>query len=60
MWKEISSAAIAEAFIIQYRVMEEVIKRKGETSWQVGGAGHYGVRKEYMETETGMMKKPVH
>jgi len=60
VWKEISSAAIAEAFIIQYRVMEEVIKRKGETSWQAGGAGHYGVRKEYMETETGMMKKPVH
>ena len=60
MWKEISSAAIAEAFILQYRVMEEVIQRKGETSWQAGDTGHYDVRKDYMETETGMMKKPVH
>jgi hypothetical protein len=40
--------------------MEEVIKQKGETSWQAGGAGHYGVRKDYTETDTGTMKKPVH
>ncbi len=31
-----------------------------ETSWQAGSAGHYDVRKDYMETETGMVKKPVH
>ena len=60
VWREISSAAIAEAFILQYHVMEEVISRKGETSWQAGGAGHYDLRKDYMETETGIIKKPVH
>ena len=60
VWREISSAAIAEAFILQHRVMEEVIRRKGDTAWQAGGPGHYGVRKDYTATDTGMMKKPVH
>ena len=56
IWKGISSAMIARSFILAYRIVEKIIETKGETDWLKNGAPHCNVRKDYFDTDRGVMQ----
>ncbi len=57
IWKgSITSAMIARAFILAYRIMGKIIETKGDTDWLKDGAPHCNVRKDYFDTDRGVMK----
>ena len=56
IWKGISSAMIARAFLLAYRIMGKIIETKGDTEWLKNGAPHCNVRRDYYDTERGVKK----
>ena len=47
---------IARAFLLAYRIMGKIIKTKGETDWLKNGAPHCNVRRDYFDTDRGVMQ----
>jgi len=56
IWKGITSAMIARAFILAYRIMRQIIQTKGETEWLRNGTPHCHVRRDFVDTDKGVMK----
>jgi hypothetical protein len=56
-WNETSSAEVARAFILAYRVMRLIIQENGNNSWLSHGTPHWNVRKDYNDTSTGVVPK---
>jgi hypothetical protein len=56
IWKGISSAMIARAFLLAYRIMGKIIETKGDTDWLKNGAPHCNVRRDYFDTDRGVLK----
>ena len=54
IWKGISSAMIARAFLLAYRIMGKIIETKGDTDWLKNGAPHCNVRRDYYDTDRGV------
>ena len=51
-----TSAMIARAFILAYRIMKRIIETKGETEWLKNGTPHCHVRRDFFDTDKGVMK----
>jgi hypothetical protein len=56
IWKGLSSAMIARAFLLAYRIAK-IIETKGDTDWLKNGAPHCNVRRDYYDTDRGV--KPM-
>ena len=56
IWNGLTSAMIARAFILAYRIMGKIIETKGDTNWLKDGAPHCNVRRDYQDTDRGVMK----
>jgi hypothetical protein len=47
---------VARAFLLAYRIMGKIIETKGDTDWLRNGAPHCHVRRDYVDTDRGVMK----
>ncbi len=56
IWNGLTSAIIARAFILAYRIMGKIIETKGDTNWLKDGAPHCNVRRDYQDTDRSVMK----
>ena len=56
IWKGITSSMVARAFLLAYRIMGKIIETKGDTDWLRNGAPHCHVRRDYVDTDRGVMK----
>ena len=56
IWNGISSAMIARAFILAYRIMGKIIETKGDTDWLANGTPHCHVRKDFFDTDRGVKR----
>jgi hypothetical protein len=56
IWKGITSAMIARAFILAYRIMTKIVETNGDTEWLKNGTPHCHVRRDYLDTDRGVMK----
>ncbi len=58
IWQGISSAMIARAFLLAYRIMRKIIETNGDADWLTNGAPHCNVRRDYYDTDRdrGVMK----
>jgi hypothetical protein len=56
IWKGVTSAMIARAFILAYRIMGNIVETKGETEWLKNGTPHCHVRRDYYDTVRGVIK----
>jgi hypothetical protein len=56
IWKGITSAMIARAFILAYRIMTKIVETNGGTEWLKNGTPHCHVRRDYLDTDRGVMK----
>ncbi len=56
IWKEITSAMVARAFILAYRIMGKIITTKGDTDWLRNGSPHCQVRRDYFDTDRGVKR----
>ena len=57
IWKGISSSMIARSFLLAYRIMRKIIETKGDTDWLKNGAPHCHVRRDFFDTDRGVMNK---
>ncbi len=55
-WNGISSSMVARAFLLAYRITGKVIETNGDTDWLRNGAPHCHVRRDYIDTDRGVMK----
>ncbi len=56
IWKGITSAMIPRAFILAYRIMSKIVETKGDTEWLRNGTPHCHVRRDFLDTDRGVMK----
>ena len=56
IWQGISSAMIARAFLLAYRIMRKITQTNGDTDWLKNGAPHCNVRRDYYDTDKGVKK----
>ena len=56
IWKGITSSMVARAFLLAYRIMGKIVETKGDTDWLRNGAPHCHVRRDYVDTDRGVMK----
>ncbi len=56
VWNGITSAMIARAFILAYRIMKKIIDTKGDTEWLRHGTPHCNVRRDFLDCDKGVMK----
>ncbi len=56
IWQKITSAMIARAFILAYRIMGKLITTKGDTDWLKNGSAHCQVRRDYYDTDRGVKR----
>ena len=56
IWKGMTSAMIARAFILAFRVMAKIIETKGDTDWLKNGTPHCHVRRDYFDTDRGVTR----
>ena len=56
IWHGITSAMIARAFILAYRIMGKIVQTKGDTDWLRNGTPHCQVRKDYFDTDRGVTR----
>jgi hypothetical protein len=47
---------VARAFLLAYRIMAKIIETKGDTEWLRNGAPHCHIRRDYVDTDRGVMK----
>jgi hypothetical protein len=57
VWTETSSSEVARAFVLAYRVMEIIIAERGNNGFLSHGTPHCIVRKDYIDTPTGIRRK---
>jgi hypothetical protein len=57
VWNETSSAEMARAFVLAYRVMEVIIQGDGNNNFLAHGTPHCNVRRDYRDTPTGITTK---
>ena len=57
VWSETSSAEVARAFVLAFRVMRLIIEEEGNNSWLAHGTPHCNVRQDYKDTTTGIVPK---
>jgi hypothetical protein len=56
IWQGITSAMIARAFILAYRIMGKIITTKGDTDGLKNGSAHCHVRRDYFDTDRGVKR----
>ncbi len=56
IWQTITSAMIARAFILAYRIMGKLTTTKGDTDWLKNGSAHCQVRRDYYDTDRGVKR----
>jgi hypothetical protein len=56
IWNGITSAMIARAFILAYRIMGKIVETKGDTDWLRHGTPHCQVRRDFFDTDRGVTK----
>ena len=47
---------IARAFILAYRIMAKLVETKGDTEWLKNGTPHCDVRRDYFDSDKGVLK----
>ena len=57
VWNKTSSADIACAFVLAYRVLGQIIAEDGNNQWLAMGTPHCNVRKDFLDTTTGIRRK---
>jgi hypothetical protein len=57
VWHETSSAEVARAFVLAYRIMEIIIAENGNNSFLAHVTPHCNVRRDYHDTSTGIANK---
>ena len=57
VWNKTSSADIARAFVLAYRVLGQIIAENGNNQWLAMGTPHCNVRKDFIDTPTGIRRK---
>ncbi len=55
IWNGITSAMIARAFILAYRIMRKIIETKGDTKWLKNGTLHCHVRRDFIDSDKGFL-----
>ena len=56
VWNETSSAEVARAFVLAYRVMRLIIEENGNNSWLSHGTPHCNVRRDFVDTDLGVRR----
>jgi hypothetical protein len=56
IWSGVTSAMIARAFILAYRIMGQIVETNGETEWLKHGTPHCHVRRDFHDTDRGVLK----
>ena len=58
VWRALPNFKIASGYIQAHRIAAEVVKSRGDNKFLgVGGNIHSGVRKDFTETATGLVRK---
>ncbi len=57
VWNETSSAEVARAFVLTYRVMDVIIDEEGDNTFLSNGTPHCNVRRDFCDTPTGIGRK---
>ena len=57
VWNETSSAEVARAFVLAYRVMDVIIDENGDNNFLSSGTPHCNVRRDFCDTPTGVRRK---
>ncbi len=57
VWVKTTSAEVARAFVLAYRVINKIIEEKGDNRWLADGMPHCNVRRDFMDTEYGIRRK---
>ena len=59
VWNETSSAEVARAFVLAYRVMDVIIDEEGDNTFlsPVKWIPHCNVRRDFCDTPTGVRRK---
>ena len=58
VWNELPSSTIARGFMQFYRILDLVIKHKGDNDFLQTNEFHTGVTKDYVNTTFGVKKRP--
>ena len=53
----ITSAEVARAFVLAYRVMDVIIDEEGDNNFLSNGTPHCNVRRDFCDTPTGVRRK---
>ncbi len=56
IWNSMTSSMVARAFLVAYRIMGKIIETNGDTEWLSHGAPHCHVRRDYVDTDRGVLK----
>ena len=59
VWGSTSSAEVARAFVLAYRIMRLIIEENGNNSWLSEGTPHCNVRHDYIDTNTGIRPRII-
>ena len=59
VWNNSPSAEVARSFVLAYRVMKLIIQEKGYNAWLASGTPHCNVRRDYIDTPTGIRRKVI-
>ena len=57
VWKELESHIVAQGYVLAFRVAQKVIETGGDNKFLRGGEYHANVRKDFVETNTGIRPK---
>jgi len=56
VWTEYPSSNIARAFVLAHRILLDVVRRRGDNGFLADGSLHFGVRKDFVDTATGIKR----
>ena len=59
VWKNSTSAEVARSFVLAYRVIKLIIQEKGYNAWLASGTPHCNVRRDHIDTPTGIHRKVI-
>lgn len=54
MWNETSSADVARAFVLAWRILDLIIDEGGNNKWLAEGTPHCNVRNDFVNTPNGI------
>ena len=58
VWADCSSAMVARAFILAFRIMRKFIEENANNQWLCEGTPHCNVRRDFYDTLTGVLPRP--